>query len=143
MFGSDGKCGEDAFLVIADLAGARGLLLALGVGEMDEVAAHQPARLAAMPVARLPIKFGTSLRPPKVIAAAKGATTRPQPSLPASSIDGFEKEATYAGSGRWIGLGVMRRFELIVAAMRNRAVAYPQAAHDFEAFLKDRLVVLE
>src|SRR5438067_6663205 len=37
-----------AFAVITDLAGARRLLLSRRVGEMQEIAAHEPARLMAV-----------------------------------------------------------------------------------------------
>ena len=42
------KGGDHALLVVADLPCSCGLLLRLRVGEMDEIAAHQPARRATV-----------------------------------------------------------------------------------------------
>src|SRR5215813_3805194 len=42
-FGVTGKRGDQALLVITDLPGSCGLPLRVRVGEIDEIAAHQPA----------------------------------------------------------------------------------------------------
>ena len=63
--GVAGKCWDYAFLVIADLPRALCPFLFFVVGEMDKVAAHQPAWLLAMLCAGLIVEVG-DLRKPAV-----------------------------------------------------------------------------
>ena len=61
---------------------------------MGEIAAHEPAGLAAVLGAGFVVEVGDLLQPAELIAAANGATISPQPSRAASSIEGFENDAT-------------------------------------------------
>ncbi len=51
-------------------------------------------RFFAVLGAGLMVKIGDLLSPPKLIAAANGATINPQSSRAASSMDGFENDPT-------------------------------------------------
>src|SRR5271155_1166867 len=57
------KCGDDALLVIADLPCPRGLFFRLRIGEMDEIAAHEPSWRPTVASAGLVIELGARAQP--------------------------------------------------------------------------------
>src|SRR5262249_60037409 len=115
------------------------------VGEMGEVAAHQPTRLVTVFGAALVVEIGHLLEP---AVAHRGGKWRDDEAAvePRGKLDRRFGKGSDIGRDR--SLYRLRRNARIVegvmpAVMRDAVLGCPQLAHHFEALVKDALVFRE